>query len=295
MTEVLLDPFTAGFMQRALIGGVLAAVTCSVVGTWVVLRGLSFMGDALAHGVLPGIAAASVFAGGGELATTLGAAAAAAVVIAGVSAVQRRAPLPEDAGIGLLFIGMLGLGVIIISRGSANAYFGDLLNVLFGAPLGIPPGALVVQAVAAVVAVLGVAVGYRALLALSVDERKAQLLGLRPGLTRIGLLALIAVAVISSYRTVGNLLVFGLLIAPPATASLLVRRVPAMMGAAVGLGMTSVYVGLLLSYHFDLAAGAAMATTATATFFVVLAVTETVASVGARRRARHEAARRAAA
>lgn len=287
MTELLVDPFSAAFMQRALLAGVLTAVTCSVVGTWVVLRGLSFMGDALAHGVLPGIAAASVFSGGGELAVTLGAAVAAGVVIGGVNLVQRRAPLPEDAGIGLLFIGMLGLGVIIISRGGDRAYFGDLLNVLFGAPLGIPAPAIAVQAVAACVTLLGVAFGYRALLALSVDERQARLLGLRPRLARVGLLILIALAVISSYRTVGNLLVFGLLIAPPATASLLVRRVPAMMATAVGLGVISVYAGLLLSYHFDLAAGAAMATTATAVFFVVLGVNESAAAI-ARRRGRRQ-------
>lgn len=283
LAEALLDPFTAAFMQRALIAGLLAAVTCSLVGTWVVLRGLSFMGDALAHGVLPGIAIAYVVVGGSDLATTIGAAAAAAVVIAGVNLVHRRAPLPEDAGIGLLFVGMLGLGVIIISRGAGDAYFGDLLSFLFGSALGVTTGAIVVQAIAAVLALFGVVVGYRALLVLSFDERKAQLLGLRPRLARIGLLTLIAVAVVSSYRTVGNLLVFGLLVAPPATASLVVRKVPVMMITAVGIGMASVYVGLLLSYHYDLAAGAAMATTATGAFFLVLAVTQVATAAKGRR------------
>ena len=274
MTEILFDPFTVGFMQRALLAGVLAAVTCSLVGTWVVLRGLSFMGDALAHGVLPGIAVAYVVAGGSEVATTLGAVGAAIVVVSGVNVVQRRSRLPEDAGIGLLFVGMLALGVMIISRGAGDAYFGDLLNFLFGAPLGVSTGAVVLQGVAAVVCGVAVAVAHRPFLALSFDERKARLLGLRPRLTRFVLLALIATAIVSSYRTVGNLLVFGLLIAPPATASLLARRVPAMMGTAVGVGVASVYVGLLLSYHLDLAAGAAMAATAVASFFAVLAVTE---------------------
>ncbi len=205
------------------------------------------------------------------------------MVIAGVNLVHRRAPLPEDAGIGLLFVGMLGLGVIIISRGAGDAYFGDLLSFLFGAALGVTTGAIVVQAIAAVLALFGVVVGYRALLVLSFDERKAQLLGLRPRLARIGLLTLIAVAVVSSYRTVGNLLVFGLLVAPPATASLVARKVPVMMITAVGIGMASVYVGLLLSYHYDLAAGAAMATTATGAFFLVLAVTQVATAAKGRR------------
>jgi ABC-type Mn2+/Zn2+ transport system permease subunit len=272
IVEVLIGPFAADFMQRALVAGLMAALTCSLVGTWVVLRGLTFMGDALAHGVLPGIAVAYVVLGGGDVATTIGAALAAVVVIAGVNVVQRHSHLPEDAGIGLLFIGMLALGVMIISRGSG--YFGDLLSFLFGAALGVAPGAITVQAIAAVIALLGVVVFHRAFLALSFDERKAQGLGLHPRVARIALLALIALAIISSFRTVGNLLVYGLLIAPPATASLLARRVPVMMTVSVGVGMLSVYVGLLFSYHLDLAAGAAMAGFAVAAFFVVLTVTE---------------------
>lgn len=279
MAEWLIGPFALDFMQRALVAGVLAAVTCSLVGTWVVLRGLSFMGDALAHGVLPGIAIAYLL-GGGSVLTTVGAAVAAAVVIGGVNVVRTHSHLPEDAGIGLLFVGMLALGVIIISRGTA--YFGDLLSFLFGAALGIPTDAIIVQAVAAVVALVGVVVFHRAFLALSFDERKAQVLGLRPALARVALLTLVALAVVSSFRTVGNLLVYGLLIAPPATASLLARRVPAMMAVSVAVGVVSVYVGLLLSYHFDLAAGAAMAGTAVAAFFVVMAVVETAASVRTR-------------
>ena len=283
MAEIFLDPFAADFMRRALAAGLLAAVTCSLVGTWVVLRGLSFMGDALAHGVLPGIAAAYVIGGGSDLATTLGAIVAAVVVIVGVNLVQQRTPLPEDTGIGLLFVGMLALGVMILSSGAGDAYFGDLLGVLFGAPLGVSTSAIIVQGGAALLAVVAVTLCYRLFLVLSFDERQAQLLGLRPRLARILLLALVAAAVVSSYRTVGNLLVFALLIAPPASASLLARRVPVMMAVAVAIGMASVYVGLLASYHLDLAAGAAMASTATGVFFLLLAATETTTALARRR------------
>jgi ABC-type Mn2+/Zn2+ transport system permease subunit len=263
-----LEPFALEFMQRALVAGALAAATCALVGIWVVLRGLAFMGDALAHGVLPGIAVAYL----AGVDTTLGAAAGALVMVGGVTLVQRRSRLPEDTGIGLLFVGMLALGVLIVSR--AGSYFGDLVSFLFGAILAVTPTDLAVQLAAALVALATTLALYRPLLLLAFDERKAEVLGFRPALTRFGLLALIALAVVASFRTVGSLLVFALLIAPPATASLLVRRVPAMMLTGVAAGVLAVYLGLLLSYHYDLAAGAAVAATAVAQFFAVLAVRE---------------------
>jgi ABC-type Mn2+/Zn2+ transport system permease subunit len=265
---LLLEPFSASFMQRGLIAGLLAVITCSVVGTWVILRSLSFMGDALAHGVIPGIALAYML--GFNL--TIGAAIGAAVMVAGVTVVARHGRLPEDAGIGLLFVGMLGLGVIIISR--AGSFAVDLTSFLFGAVLGVTWNDIWIQGVAAAIIIVASVVFYRAFLVLSFDERKAQIMGFNPHVARIALLGLIALAVVASFRTIGSLLVFGLLVAPPATASLLARRVPAMMITAVGVGAASVYVGLLLSYHFNLAAGAAMSTVAVALFFVVLLVKE---------------------
>lgn len=274
----LTDPFGLEFLQRGMLAGALAAATCALVGTWVVLRSLAFMGDALAHGLLPGIAVAYLLG----VSTTLGAAVGALVMLGGVSLVQRRAQLSEDTGIGLLFVGMLGLGIIIISR--ATSYAGDLLSFLFGAVLGVTAADIVVQAGALLLAIVTTVLLYRPFLALAFDERKAQVLGLRPRLARLVLLALIALAVVTSFRTVGNLLVFALLVAPPATASLLVRRVPVMMLTGIACGVLAVFLGLLASYHFDLATGAAIATTAVAQFFVILAIREVVVAVGSRRR-----------
>ena len=268
MIDWLLEPFQASFMQRGLAAGLLAVLTCSVIGTWVVLRGLSFMGDALAHGIIPGIALGYL----AEFNLTLGAGIAAAVTIGGVLLVSRATDLPEDTGIGLLFVGMLALGVMIIARG--GSYAGDLSAILFGTVLGATTQDLVVQAVAAIGSVLATVGLYRALLVLSFDERKAASLGLRPRLANGALLALVAVAVVSSFRAVGALLVFGLLIAPPATASLVTRRVPVMMAAAVGIGAIGVTVGLLSSYQFDLAAGPAMSGAAVAIFFLLLVARE---------------------
>ena len=266
--EWLTEPFELAFMQRALLGALLTVVTTSVVGTWVVLRGMSFIGDALAHGVLPGIALA--FAWGIDL--RLGALVSAAVVVTGVSVVTHRSRLPEDTGIGLLFVGMLALGVIVISR--QGSYAGELSAFLFGDVLAVSTADLRVQAAAALLVVAGAVVGYRAFLVLSFNADKARSLGLAPGLAHAALLALVAVAVVASFQTVGTLLVFGLLVAPPATASLIFRRVPWIMGGGVVLGAFAVVVGLLVSYHADTAAGASMAFCAVALFFVVLVARE---------------------
>ncbi|MBA3304191.1 MAG: metal ABC transporter permease [Acidimicrobiia bacterium] len=272
----LTEPFSYDFTQRALLAGVLTVVTTSLVGTWVVLRGLSFLGDALAHGVLPGIALAFLWG----IDTTVGAAVSALVMVVGISAVNRRARLPADTGIGLLFVGMLALGVVIISR--AGSFATDLTAFLFGDVLGVTNADLVVQAGAALVVSITVALLYRPFLVLSFNAQKAELLGLRPRLAHAAMLGLIALAVVSSFRAVGSLLVFGLLVAPPATALLLVRRIPLVMVTGVGLGVVAVSVGLLLSYHLDTAAGATMAATAVGGFFAVL-LGRTAVELGASR------------
>jgi ABC-type Mn2+/Zn2+ transport system permease subunit len=264
----LLDPFDPEFMQRALLAGMLAVVASSVVGTWVVLRGLSFLGDALAHGVIPGMALAVLW--GFNL--TVGALITAGLMVLGISVVNRRARLSEDTGVGLLFVGMLALGVVIISK--SDSFATDVQSLLFGDVLGVTWADVRLQAVAAVAVVAVSALGYRAFLALSFNEAKAGSLGLRPGLTHLVLLGLIAVAIVSSFQAVGTLLVFGLLVGPPATAALLVRRVWLGMVVAVGIGWASVALGLVLSYQYGVAAGATMAGVSVAAFFVVLAAQE---------------------
>lgn len=261
-----IEPFTTNeFMLRALAAGVLAAVTTSLVGTWVVLRGMSFLGDALAHGVLPGVAIAFVVGAN----TTLGAFVAALAMVGGINLLRTNSPLPDDTSIGVLFVGFLALAVVVMSRGS-GAYAGDLNRFLFGSVTGVTDADLWRQAAAAAVSIAGVTILYRALLVLTFDETQARVLGLRPGLTNVALLVLVAVAIVASFETVGNLLVFAFLVAPPATAVLLVRRVPLVMATAVLLGSGSVVLGLLISYHHDTAAGATMALVSVAVFLAVV-------------------------
>lgn len=266
-----LEPFTANpFMQRALFASLLTVVTTSLVGTWVVLRGMTFIGDAMAHGVIPGITLAFLLG----LDLTLGAAVSALVMIGGINLVDRRSRLPQDTAIGLLFVGMLALGVTIISL--RGAYAGDLTSILFGDAIGVTRGDVVATAAAAVVTVVLTVVLYRAFLVLAFSRDKAEVMGFRPGVTHAVMLVLVGMSIVVSFRTVGTLLVFAFLVAPPAAASLVARRVPTMMGTAVGLGAVAVVTGLLASYHAGTPASASIAVAAVLEFFVVLAVRELV-------------------
>jgi ABC-type Mn2+/Zn2+ transport system permease subunit len=269
----LIDPFQLAFQQRALLGGALAAVALALVGTWVVIRGMSFLGDALVHGVIPGIALAILF--GFNL--MVGAIAAAVVMLLGINLVHRQTAFSEDTSIGLLFVGMLGLGVIIIS--STDSYAGSLTSILFGDALGVTRGDIWLLIGLLLLTLIGTILGFRPFLVLSFNEQKAELLGLRPRVAHIALLALITLAIVGSFQTVGTLLVFGLLVGPPATAALLVRRVPAMMVVAAMLGAVSVAVGLVVSYHANISGSATMAVTPIVLFFLIL----TFRAVGNRR------------
>jgi len=262
----LTEPLAQSFMLQALLGGSLAAVTTALIGTWMVLRGLTFMGDALAHGVLPGIAIAFLLNGN----LVVGAVVGALVMVAGIHVVHQRAALPEDVGIGLLFVGMLALGVVIISR--SGSFTVGLTNVLFGDVLGITTGDLVLLAASAVITAAAITVFHRGFLVLSFNPAKARLLGLYPTVMHLIMLTLIAVAIVASFRPVGALLVFAMLVAPPSTAALVVRRVPAMMLVAVAVGVACVFVGLLASYHAGTAASATIAATAVVVFFLTLTI-----------------------
>lgn len=280
MLELLTEPFGYEFLRNTLYAGLLTVVASSLIGTWVVLRGMSFMGDALAHGVLPGIAVAYIV--GGNL--LLGGAVSAALMIGGVSLASARSRLGEDVSIGLLFVGMLAAGVAIISKG--GAYAGDLTTILFGEPLGVRPEDVRAAGIAAVVTLVATVLLYRPFLVLSFSRVKAQALGLRPGVAHVAMLALIAGVIIASFRTVGTLLVFALLVAPPATAALVARRVPVMMTVAVAVGSLAVVIGLVVSYHAATATGPTIAGLAVLIFFVVLAGVEVRDRIARRRATR---------
>ena len=254
------------FLRDALWAALLTVVCTSVIGTWVVLRGLSFLGDALAHGVLPGIAIAFVMGSN----TTIGALVAALAMVGGVQLIRNASPLPDDASIGVLFVGFLALAVVVMSAQTGRGA-GDLTRFLFGSINAVDGTDLRTLLVVAALTVGGVVVLHRALLVSTFDVTQARLIGFRPQLTHFVLLVLLALSIVASFETVGSLLVFAFLIAPPATASLIVSRVPIMMAVAVAIGSASAVVGLLVSYHHATATGATMALVTVIAFVIGLA------------------------
>ncbi|WP_420638601.1 zinc ABC transporter permease AztB [Candidatus Poriferisocius sp.] len=271
--EVVLDAFEPAFMQRALIGSLIAVVATSIVGTWVVLRGLAFLGDALAHGVIPGIALAVLWG----FNPIIGAFIAALVMSGLVSVVSNRTIVRDDTAVGLLFVGMLSLGIVIVSK--ARSFATEVTALLFGDVLGVTAGDIRSQLIATAIVIVFSVVLYRPFLALTFNRDKAQTLGMHPRLAQSALLALLALSIVASFQAIGTLLVFGLLVGPPATASLLVSRIPAIMLVSMLLGAISVVGGLLVSFHYGTAGGATMAGFSVLQFFIVLACREAVAAV----------------
>jgi ABC-type Mn2+/Zn2+ transport system permease subunit len=264
--SVFFEPFNNTFMVQALAAGVLVSIICAVAGTFIVLRGLAFIGDALAHGVLPGIALALLLGFPGILGAALG----AVFMIGGITLVTQRSRLSSDTAIGLLFVGMLSLGVVIVSRSSS--FSGDLTRILFGEILGISLNSIWIQLGATIVlGILGF-VCARPFMLLSFDPEQAQVAGFPVRIFHNIMLFMIAATIIVSFQTVGTLLVFGLLIAPAAAGAMIARRIGAMIAWAALFGTISVYAGLLLSYHLDLSAGASIVLATIFIFFVVFAI-----------------------
>ena len=208
----------------------------------------------------------------------IGALGAALVMVVGINFVHRQTEFSEDTGIGLLFAGMLALGVILIS--TTDSASRTLDAILFGNALGVTIDDIAVLAAVAVITVGGTILIYRRLLVLSFNQQKAELLGLRPRATHAILLVMITLSIVGSFQTVGTLLVFGLMVGPPATAALLVRRVPTMMFTAGVIGILSVASGLIISYHADTSGSATMALIPIILFFVVLVAKSVTRGLG---------------
>jgi zinc/manganese transport system permease protein len=258
LSAAVLEPFSLDFVQRALVGGGLVAILCGVVGTWVVVRGMAFLGEALAHGMLPGVALATVLGAP----VLVGGALSAVVMSLGVAALQRRGRLSYDTSIGLLFIAMLALGVVVISH--SGSFATDATSILFGDVLAITTADLGLLAGATIVGVGLAAAFHRPLLALALDPRLAAVLGLGPRSAQAVLVGLVTLAVVASYQAVGSLLVVGLLLAPAVAAGHWTTRLPTRMVLAAAIGVLAVAVGLLVSWHAATAAGASIAATAIA-------------------------------
>jgi ABC-type Mn2+/Zn2+ transport system permease subunit len=256
----LTEPFALEFMQRALAASLIVGVVCSVLGCFVVLRSMAFLGDALAHAILPGVAIAYL------LGTNLvaGALVAALIVAFGIGFFSRGGVVREDTAIGILFAAALSLGVLLIS--TVRTYATDLTHILFGNVLGVTGADLwLTGALAAIVLIVLLGL-YKEFVLAAFDPVLAHTLGRRPELMRALMLVLLALTIVVSLQTVGVGLVAAMLVTPAATASLLTRRLPAMMAVAALVGAVSSVTGLYVSYYLDVASGAAIVLAATFLF-----------------------------
>jgi ABC-type Mn2+/Zn2+ transport system permease subunit len=256
----LTEPFTLGFMQKALVASVIVGVVCAVLGCYIVLRSMAFLGDALAHAILPGVAVAYLV-GANLLA---GALVAGMIVAVGISYVTRAGTIREDTAIGIFFAGALALGVVLIS--TMRTYAIDLTHVLFGNVLGVTIADLWISGGLAFLVLGAILLLYKRLLVVSFDPILGETLGLHTQALRTGLFLMLAATIVVALRTVGVALVAAMLVTPPAAAYLLTRRLPVMMGVSALIGLVSAVGGLYASYYLNVASGGAMVLVATVIF-----------------------------
>ena len=265
--DLLLAPLGYDFFVRALIASALVGVACAIVGSFVVLKGMSFIGDAVSHAAFPGIVIAYLV--GAPI--ILGGAIAAIGTALGIGAITRRSGLRSDAIIGVLFAGMFALGVAIFS--SIPNYVGDLFHFLFGDVLGISVGDLQALTVLVLGLLLILRLLWKELLFSTFDPLGAGAAGLPVRRLDDLLLILIAVTIVISLQAVGIVLVVAMITTPAATAQLLVKRFTAMIQVAALIGVSAAIIGLYLSYSLDIASGAAIVILETALFLIALAFT----------------------
>jgi len=262
MIEWFTNPLAYAFMQRGLLAALMVGVLCAVIGCYVVLRSMAFLGDAMAHAVLPGIAIAYLLSAN----LTAGALIAAIVVALGISLLTRQGAVKEDTAIGILFTAALALGVALIS--SIRTYAVDLSHILFGNVLGVSKGDLWLTAGVGLLVFTVMALSYRPFLLISFDPVLAATLRLRVEFFRTLLLILLALTIVVSIQTVGVGLAAAMLVTPGATAYLLTRRLPSMMALSGLIGAVSSVIGLYASYYLNVASGAAVVLTATLFFLL---------------------------
>ena len=262
--NALTEPLQFTFMQRALLAAVIVSVVAAVIGTFVVLKGLAFIGDALAHASFAGVAVAFVLG----TSIYIGAVLAAVATALAIGFVSRRARISFDTAIGILFVGAFALGILIVSRQSN--YTVDLFAFVFGNILGVDRSDLILIGVMGLLVVGLIALFYKELLFATYDPTMAAASGVPVALVQYGLLALLALSTVVALKAVGIVLVVAMLVTPAATASLLVRRVPQIMLLGSVIGVVASVSGLYVSYYASVASGAAIVLVATALFLVAL-------------------------
>lgn len=264
MIDAILEPLALGFFVRALVASAIVGIVCAVVGTYVVLRGVAFIGDAIAHAGFPGVVAAYLLG----VPFYLGAAVAAVGTALAIGAVTKRAGIRQDTAIGVLFAGTFAFGVFLFS--SIQGYVADLFSFLFGNVLAIGPEDLVALVVLGIGVVAVVAALWKELLFATFDPLGAAASGIRVDRLETLFLVLVALTIVVSLQAVGIILVVAMLVTPAATAQMLTVRFVRLMTIAAGVGVTSAVAGLYLSYWLDVASGATIVLVQTGLFLLAL-------------------------
>lgn len=267
MVNWLLEPFTFAFMQRGLIAAVIVGVVCALVGCYIVLRGMAFLGDALAHAILPGLALGYLVSDGTRSSLFWWALGTAVLTSVGMGTLSRGARIRQDTAIGIIFAGMFALGIALIS--SIRSYAVDLAHFLFGNILGVTPSDLWLTAGVSAAVVVVIFLFYKEFMILAFDPVLATTLRLPTRALDILLHILIAIAIVVSLQTVGVALVVAMLVTPAAAAYLVTKKLRTMMLLAALIAAGSGVVGLYASYYLNIASGAAIVLTCTAVFGVM--------------------------
>lgn len=278
----LVEPLRYAFMLRGLLAVVLVGIVCAVVGTFVVLRGMAFLGDALAHAILPGVAIGYLVSGGARGPVFWWGLGTAVLTALGIGAIGKGAQVKEDTAIGIIFAGMFALGIALIS--SVRSYAVDLSHFLFGDVLGVAASDLWLTGILGGIVLLIIAALYKEFTVLAFDPVLVVTLRLPSTLLHYLLLVLIALAIVVSLQTVGVALMVAMLVTPAATAFLLTRRLTRMIALAAGIGALSGVIGLYFSYYVSVASGAAIVLVCTAFFLLALAFAPRRGLVWQRRR-----------
>lgn len=267
MIEFILEPLHYAFMVRGMLASILVGIVCAVVGTYVVLRGMAFFGDALAHAILPGVAVGYLVGNGAREPLFWWALVAAILSAVGIGAISRSTKIKEDTAIGIIFAGTFALGVALIS--TVRSYSVDLAHFLFGDVLGVRSSDLGLIAIFGGLVLLAILAFYKEFMVLSFDPILAATLRLPVRLLEFLLLILIAVTIVVSLQTVGVALMVAMLVTPTATAYLLTKRLPVMMALSAAIASVSGVFGLYISYYLGIASGSAIVLTCTAVFGLV--------------------------
>lgn len=265
---LLLEPLQYAFMLRGLLAVIMVGIVCAVVGSFVVLRGMAFLGDALAHAILPGVAIGYLVSGGARGALFWWGLGAAVLTALGIGAIGKGSQVKEDTAIGIIFAGMFALGIALIS--SARSYAVDLSHFLFGDVLGVAARDLWLTGAFGVIVLFIILALYKEFTVLSFDPVLVVTLRMPATLLHYLLLVLIALAIVVSLQTVGVALMVAMLVTPAATAFLLTRRLSRMIALAALIGASSGIIGLYLSYYISIASGAAIVLVCTGFFLLAL-------------------------